>query len=268
MNLSAATKRGGDERVPRRRFVMSHYSADPLRGGGMRMARTRGLAGGVLLVVLGAWAAIVPFIGDYMNFAYTPTSTWTWTSGRGWYEVAPGAAAFLGGLLLLFSANRAVAILGAWLGIAAGAWLIIGPQLATFLDIGSIGTPTGTSNGVIALERLFYFDAVGAAILLVAAVALGRLSVRSVGDVRAAHRREAAVVDSLAAERATQTATSAAQPAAPAAPAATEGPAASAARGDAHANRQHHRHFYFMRRHRGEQTQPTTSSSRTQTQDH
>ena len=248
---------------------MSHYSADPLSGGGMQIARTRGLASGVLLLVLGAWAAIVPFIGDYMDFAYTPTSTWTWTSGRGWYEVAPGAAAFLGGLLLLFSANRAVAILGAWLGIAAGAWLIIGPQLATFLDIGSIGTPTGTSTGVIALERLFYFDAIGAAILFVAAVALGRLSVRSVGDVRAAHRREAAVVESLASGRAaTQPATTAAQPAAPAAPAATEGAAATAAGGDVHANRQHHRHFHFMRRHHGEQTQPTTSSSGTQTQDH
>jgi hypothetical protein len=248
---------------------MSHYTADRLSGGGMRMARTRGLAGGVLLLVLGAWAAIVPFIGDYMDFAYTPTSTWTWTSGRGWYEVAPGAAAFLGGLLLLFSANRAVAILGAWLGIAAGAWLIIGPQLATFLDIGSIGTPTGTSTGVIALERLFYFDAIGAAILLVAAVALGRLSVRSVGDVRAAHRREAAVVESVAAgPAATQPTTTAAKAAAPAAPAATEGPAVTAPRGDVHSNRQHHRHFHFMRRHRSEETQPTTSSSRTQTQDH
>jgi hypothetical protein len=243
---------------------MSYYTADPLSGGGMRMARTRGLASGALLLVLGAWAAIVPFIGDYLDFAYTPTSTWTWTSGRGWYEVAPGAAAFVGGLLLLFSANRAVASLGAWLGIAGGAWLIIGPQLETLLDIGSTGTPTGTSNGVIALERLFYFYAIGAAILLVAAVALGRVSVRSVGDVRAARRREAAVAESLTAERA------AAQPVAPVAPAATEDPAATAARGDVDANRQHHRHFHLTRRHRAEaeETEPTTYSSGTQTQDH
>jgi hypothetical protein len=73
------------------------------------------------------WAAIVPFIGDYMDFAYTPTSTWTWSSGRGWYEVAPGAVAFVGWRLLLFSANRAVGSLRAWLGTAGGAWLIIGP---------------------------------------------------------------------------------------------------------------------------------------------
>jgi len=256
---------------------MSYYTADPLGGGGMRMARTRGLASGMLLLVLGAWAAIVPFIGDYLDFAYTPTSTWTWTSGRGWYEVAPGAAAFLGGLLLLFSANRAVASLGTWLGIAGGAWLIIGPQLETVLDIGSTGTPTGTSNGVIALERLFYFDAIGAAILLVAAVALGRLSVRSVGDVRAARRREAAAAESLAAERAAAQpvapvapapATTTAESAAPAAPAATERPAATAARGDSDANRQHHRHFHLMRRHRADETEPTTYSSGTQTQDH
>jgi hypothetical protein len=256
---------------------MSYYTADPLSGGGMRMARTRGLASGVLLLVLGAWAAIVPFIGDYLDFAYTPTSTWTWSSGRGWYEVAPGAAAFVGGLVLLFSANRAVTSLGAWLGIAGGAWLIIGPQLETQLNVGSTGTPTGTSNSVIVLERLFYFYAIGAAILLVAAVALGRLSVRSVGDVRAARRREAAAAESLTAERAAAQAvapvapapaTTTAPPAALDAPAATEGPAATAARGDLDANRQHHRHFHFMRRHRAEETEPTTYSSGTQTQDH
>src|SRR5205814_3996387 len=121
--------------------------------------------------------------------------------------------------------------LGAWLGIAGGAWLIIGPQLETLLDLGSTGTPTGTSNRVIALERLFYFDAIGAAILLVAAVALGRLSVRSVGDVRAARRHEAAAAESLAAQggaaqpvapAAPASATPAAQPAAPAAPAVPE----------------------------------------------
>ena len=225
---------------------MSDYTPDPLSGGGMRMARTRGLVSGALLLILGAWAAIVPFIGDYLNFAYTPTSTWTWTSGRGWYEVAPGAAAVLGGLLLLVSANRAVTSLGAWLGIAGGAWLIVGPQLATFLDVGSIGAPTGTSTGVIALERLFYFSAIGAAILFVATLALGRLSVRSVADVRAARRRESAV----------------AAPVAPAAPA-----PATAGRGDSYANRPHHRHFH-LRRHRGQETEPVTDSSQTHTQDH
>lgn len=216
---------------------MSGYTADQLSGGGMRMARSRGLVSGMLLLVLGAWAAIVPFIGDYMSFAYTPTGTWTWTAGRGWYEVAPGAAAVLGGLLLLFSANRAVTSLGAWLGIAGGVWLIVGPPLTPFLDLGSTGTPTATSSGVMALERLFYFSAVGAAILLVASVALGRLSVRSVGDVRAARRREAIAAESPAADAdATQPFAPAADPATTAAqPAATE---KSTARGDGYTSSQ------------------------------
>lgn len=233
---------------------MSDYPADSFNGGRMRIARTRGLASGVLLLILGAWAAIVPFVGDYLDFAYTPASTWTWTSGRGWYEVAPGTAAFLGGLLLLFSASRVVTSLGAWLGIAAGAWLIIGPQLATFLDLGSTGTPTGTSSGIIALERLFYFEAIGAAILLVAAFVQGRLSVRSIGDIRASRRREAIVGENLTAARDTGQLSAAA-------PAAT-------VRGNVHANQEHHRHLPFMRRHRGEETEPSTHASETGTRNH
>jgi hypothetical protein len=160
----------------------------------MRVPWTRGATSGVLLVILGAWAAIVPFIGPYLNFAYTPSTNtaWIWTESRGWFEVAPGAAAFAGGLLLLLSTNRAVAILGAWLGIAGGAWLIVGPSLTDVLDK-SIGTPDPTSStNVQALEELFFFYGVGALILFVASVALGRLSVQSVRDVAAAERRAAA----------------------------------------------------------------------------
>ena len=166
----------------------------------MRVPWTRGATSGVLLVILGAWAAIVPFIGPYLNFAYTPSTNtaWVWTEARGWFEVAPGAAAFAGGLLLLTSTNRAIAILGSWLGIAGGAWLIVGPSLTDVLDK-SIGTPDPTSStNVQALEELFFFYGVGALILFVASVALGRLSVQSVRDVAVAERR-AAEADAAAA---------------------------------------------------------------------
>jgi hypothetical protein len=159
----------------------------------MRVPWTRGATSGVLLVILGAWAAIVPFIGPYLHFAYTPSTNtaWIWTESRGWFEVAPGAAAFAGGLLLLLSTNRAVAILGAWLGIAGGAWLIVGPSLADVLNK-SIGTPDpASSTNVKALEELFFFYGVGALIVFVASVALGRLSVQSVRDVAVAERRAA-----------------------------------------------------------------------------
>ena len=167
-----------------------------------RVPWTRGATSGVLLLIFGAWAAIVPFIGPYLHFAYTPSTNtaWIWTESRGWFEVAPGAAAFVGGLLLLTTTNRAVAILGSWLAIAGGAWLIVGPSLTDVLDK-SIGTPDpASSTNVQALEELFFFYGVGALILFVASVALGRLSVQSIRDVAVAERRAAQTETAMATE--------------------------------------------------------------------
>ena len=150
----------------------------------MRVPWTRGATSGALLLILSAWAALAPFIGPYLNLAYTPaTSTaWHWTAARGWFEVAPGAAAFAGGLLLLA---------GSWLGIFGGAWLVVGPSFTDLLDM-SIGTPDPTSGTRRqALEQLSFFYAVGALILFLAAAALGRLSVQSLRDVALAERRVA-----------------------------------------------------------------------------
>src|SRR5215468_1296902 len=198
----------------------------------MRVPWTRGATSGVLLVILGAWAGIVPFIGPYLNFAYTPSTNtaWVWTEARGWFEVAPGAAAFAGGLLLLTSTNRAIAILGAWLGVAGGAWLIVGPSLTDVLNK-SIGTPDpASSTNVQALEELFFFYGVGALILFFAAVALGRISVQSLRDAAVAERRAAAAEAAAPAEA---TAAPAEATAAAAMPTAAEGdqypPAAPAA---------------------------------------
>lgn len=157
----------------------------------MRVPWTRGALSGALLVIAGAWAAIVPFIGPYLDFAYTPATgtAWHWTTARGWFEVAPGAAAFAGGLLLIAGTHRAVTLAGSWLAAAAGAWLIIGSPLTGVLNQ-SIGTPDPTlSTTVQALAHLFFFAAVGALVLALAAIALGRLSVQSVRDVAAAERR-------------------------------------------------------------------------------
>jgi hypothetical protein len=84
-----------------------------------------------------------------------------------------------------------VAIAGSWLGIAGGAWLIVGPSLADVLDQ-AVGTPDPTSSTTVqALEELFFFYGVGALILFFAASALGRLSVQSVRDVTVAEQRAA-----------------------------------------------------------------------------
>jgi hypothetical protein len=161
---------------------------DRPRGGRMRIPRSRGAASGFLLVLLGLWGALIPFLGPYFDFAFTPDQPWTWTNARGWLEVLPGAVAVVGGLLLLTSRNRATAILGSWLTVAAGAWFVIGRALAGPLGLGNAGAPVaGTDTKRVWLE-LTYFYGLGALIVFLGALALGRLSVRTVRDVEYAQR--------------------------------------------------------------------------------
>lgn len=166
-----------------------------IRASRLRVPRSRGALSGIVLIVLGAWAALVPFIGPYFNFAFTPaqSTAWHWTSDRGWLDVLPGAAAVLAGLILLLGANRLVLTFASWLGVLAGAWLVVGPVLAPRVSLNP-ETPDPTSSpGVQTLESLFFYYATGAAIVFFAALALGRLTVHSVRDARSAQRRVEAV---------------------------------------------------------------------------
>ena len=95
----------------------------------MRVPRTRGVGSGVLLILLGVWGALIPFIGPYFHFAYTPDTAWTWTWGRFFLEIVPGVAAALGGLILLVSAFRPVAMFGAVLAaVALGRLAVVGTR--------------------------------------------------------------------------------------------------------------------------------------------
>ena len=162
------------------------------RSGALDIPRSRGAATGFLLILLGAWGALIPFVGPYFSFAYTPNVEWTWTAARGWLEVAPGAATALGGLLLLGSSNRATAMFGGWLTVIAGAWFVIGNLFAGPLGIGTVGDPVATTDTRRALLELSFFYGLGAVIIFLGAVALGRLSVRSVRDIAYAQQPVAA----------------------------------------------------------------------------
>ena len=69
----------------------------------LRVPRSRGALSGVLLVLLGAWGALVPLVGPSFHYAYSPDRTWAYTSGRFWVEILPGVAVVIGGLILLAS---------------------------------------------------------------------------------------------------------------------------------------------------------------------
>lgn len=154
------------------------------RAGRMQIPRSRGAVSGILLVILGLWGALIPFVGPYVNFAYEPNTPWTWTTARGWLEVLPGGVAVLGGLLLLFSANRATALLGGWLAVVAGAWFVVGRLFATPWGLGDVEAPAATTQaGRMALE-LAFFNGLGVLMVAIGGMALGRLSVRSLRDIR------------------------------------------------------------------------------------
>jgi len=147
------------------------------------MQRSRGAMSGFLLILLGVWGALIPFVGPYFDFAFTPDQAWAWTDARGWLEVLPGAATAVGGLLLLVSGNRAIAMLGGWLSVIGGAWFIVGRASAGLLVIGDAGSPVAVTDTKSVVLELAYFYGLGALVVFLGAVALGRISVRSVRDV-------------------------------------------------------------------------------------
>ncbi|ETW22879.1 hypothetical protein [Mycobacterium gastri] len=148
----------------------------------LRMPRSRGVVTGLLLVILGAWGALIPFIGPRFDFAYTPGQAWT--PARGWLEVLPGVAAAVGGLLLIISGNRAIAMLGGWLAALAGAWFVVGTQFAPLLRIGSVGDPVAVTDRKRAVLELAYFSGLGVLVVFLAGAVLSRLAVRLARDVR------------------------------------------------------------------------------------
>jgi hypothetical protein len=168
------------------------------------MARSRGAITGPLLMVLGVWGALIPFIGHSFGFGFTPDNTWTWSAARGWLEVLPGGAAFLGGALLTTSSNRLSAMVGGWLAAAGGAWFIVGTVITPWWSAGNIGVPTGNAHHAV-WERLGMFDGLGVVIVLFAAIALGRTSVVGVRDVAAAQsKRDAREINLNEADSASQ----------------------------------------------------------------
>jgi hypothetical protein len=146
--------------------------------GMLQMRRSRGAFSGFLLMLLGLWGALIPFVGPYFHYAYTPDKAWTYNTGRLWLEVLPGAAVFLGGFLLLIARGRHTALFGALLAAVAGAWFTLGPVLSPLWNnhVPMGGSPASSTVYMRIMEQLGFFTALGVVIVFVAAAALGRIS--------------------------------------------------------------------------------------------
>lgn len=156
--------------------------SDVREGSALAMRRSRGAMSGFLLVLLGIWGAIIPFVGPYFGYTFGVTVPWFFTYDRLWLDILPGIAVFLGGLILGPSANRASGRRGAWLALIGGIWFTIGPVISLLWRAGGLGAPIGEpvgANSLQMLEHLGYFYGLGALVTGLAAFTLGRLTVHS-----------------------------------------------------------------------------------------
>jgi hypothetical protein len=148
-----------------------------MMAGTLRVRRTMGALSGVLLVLLGIWGALIPFVGPYFHYAYSPDHTWSVTAGRMWLEVLPGAITLACGVIVLISRFRPLVVLAAWLAAVGGAWFAVGNLVATgWSSLPSAGQPVGGSVRMLA-EQVGFFTGLGVVIVFVAAMALGRFTV-------------------------------------------------------------------------------------------
>lgn len=144
-----------------------------------RLRRTTGAMSGVLIVILGLWGGLIPFVGPYFHYAYGSYATWHYTHQRLWLDILPGAAAVVGGLMLLRGTSRAGGLFAGALALVAGAWFAIGPTVSLLWH--SSGDPIGAPMGGHIrqmLEQLGFFYALGVSIAALAAFAMGRFASR------------------------------------------------------------------------------------------
>jgi len=143
----------------------------------LRIRRSHGISGGVLLALLGIWGSLIPFVGPYFHYAYTPDKAWTYTTGRLWLEILPGAAALLGGLMLAVARGRHTALFGAFVGLVSGAWFALGNVVAPlWTTVAPAGVPAGSTTLMRAMEQIGFFTGLGVVMVFVAAAAAGRLT--------------------------------------------------------------------------------------------
>lgn len=152
--------------------------------GTWHVPRSRSAVSGILLVLLGVWGGLVPFWGPQFGYAYTPDSSWTFTFGRLWLEILPAAAVIVGGLGLLASANRPTGFVAGWLAAIGGAWFVVGPSLSLFWTGGdrAAGSPVALSSIGRGVAEIGFFYGLGAVVLFLAAMAIGRHSVVGVRE--------------------------------------------------------------------------------------
>lgn len=150
-------------------------SAPGRRTEAVHLPRTTGALSGALIILLGLWGGLVPFFGPYFHYAFGGFQTWHYTSQRLWLCIVPGAVAVIGGLMLMRARTRVGGLTAGWVALAAGVWFAVGPSVSLLWHHSNypIGAPAGGYTRQM-LEWVGYFYGLGAAIIGLAAFAMGR----------------------------------------------------------------------------------------------
>jgi hypothetical protein len=141
----------------------------------VRISRSTGAVTGFMLLLLGIWGGLIPFVGPYFGYAFGSHATWHYTANRLWLDILPAVAVVAGALILLWAGHRVSGTLGSWLAMAGGAWFAVGPAVSRLWDHGAvpIGGPLfGHTRQMLELVGTFY--GLGVVVVGLAAFAHGR----------------------------------------------------------------------------------------------
>lgn len=139
---------------------------------GKNTADRRSTISGCVLIAIGGWAAVAPFL----------VGGWAWDahSARLLLTIVPGGAAVLGGIVML-GRRPVLRLIGGALALLGGLWFAAAP-LAYALFVGpEIGTYQ-SGETVHVLQWVFYFVGAGAVISVVSSYALGWLAPLEFGE--------------------------------------------------------------------------------------
>jgi hypothetical protein len=149
-----------------------HHEAMP----SVRLARPlRVGVTGLSMAVLGAWGAIVAFVGPEFGYHATEASSWQWTTTNWLLHLVPGAMALVAGLMILGLSPsvrvRGALGLAALMAIVAGAWFVIGPALWPWFESSPAYGPA-TSAGTSFVNQVGANLGVGVLVSILGGMAL------------------------------------------------------------------------------------------------
>lgn len=86
---------------------------------------------GLLIVLLGAWGGIVPFVGPLFGFSADGSPAWKWNLAHALLSLTPGAVAVVAGMLIMLAGGSlyrpGALVVGGLAAAVCGAWFVIGP---------------------------------------------------------------------------------------------------------------------------------------------